>query len=182
MGGKSLALQPGVPPRNQTRSSKSCLLLPQCGGRPLHSQAVLGREGGRSRAMGGCKKRGHRACRSLGPLMNCPDCETYNDSNRRYCLQCGKFLIVSCDRCSFANPSRARYCGGCGDRPKASSASSGIDSEARGSRPGESHPQNYVVSPGELDELLGESSASADAELPNKLSQQDLDRLFGTSK
>ncbi len=114
--------------------------------------------------------------------MNCPDCETYNDSNRRYCLQCGKFLVLSCDRCSFSNPLRARYCGGCGDRLTASSASSGIDSEARVSRAVESQQQNFVVSPSELDELLGESAASADAELPNKLSQQDLDRLFGTSK
>ncbi len=114
--------------------------------------------------------------------MNCPDCETYNDSNRRYCLQCGKFLILSCDRCSFANPLRARFCGGCGDRIEASSAWTGVDSEARGGRSVESQQQNFVVSPGELDELLGGSTASADSELPNKLSQQDLDRLFGTSK
>jgi hypothetical protein len=114
--------------------------------------------------------------------MNCPDCETYNDSNRRYCLQCGKFLILSCDRCAFPNPLRARYCGGCGDRLKAANASYGTDNEARDSRPVESVQQNYVVSPSELNELLGESTASADAELPNKLSQQDLDRLFGSSK
>jgi Double zinc ribbon len=114
--------------------------------------------------------------------MNCPDCETYNDSNRRYCLQCGKFLILSCNRCSFSNPLRARYCGGCGDRLEASGALTGIDREARGSRSIDSQQQNFVVSPGELDELLGDSTASADAELPNKLSQQDLDRLFGNSK
>jgi hypothetical protein len=46
--------------------------------------------------------------------MNCHACETENNPNRRYCAQCGEFLITPCARCSFANQVKDRFCGGCG--------------------------------------------------------------------
>jgi class 3 adenylate cyclase/tetratricopeptide (TPR) repeat protein len=46
--------------------------------------------------------------------MQCPQCHTDNDEDRRFCAECGAPLAVQCAACGFANRPGAKFCGGCG--------------------------------------------------------------------
>src|SRR5438874_5268477 len=49
----------------------------------------------------------------------CPNCQTINPANAKFCLECGKRLQV-CPNCGTVNPSVAKFCIECGTplRPK----------------------------------------------------------------
>src|SRR5437588_251133 len=43
----------------------------------------------------------------------CPNCQTINPANAKFCLECGKRLLV-CPNCGTVNPSAAKFCIECG--------------------------------------------------------------------
>src|SRR5450759_3724241 len=47
--------------------------------------------------------------------MRCPNCQTINPPNAKFCLECGNRLIV-CPNCGTVNPRTARFCIECGTR------------------------------------------------------------------
>ena len=47
--------------------------------------------------------------------MRCPNCQTINPPNAKFCLECGNRLIV-CPNCGTVNPPGARFCIECGTR------------------------------------------------------------------
>src|SRR5437660_12799910 len=51
--------------------------------------------------------------------IRCPNCQTINPANAKFCLECGKRLLV-CPNCGTVNPSVAKFCIECGTalRPK----------------------------------------------------------------
>ena len=54
--------------------------------------------------------------------MRCPECETENRSDRRFCAACGAVLERVCPACNFKNAPDDRFCGGCGKALDAESA------------------------------------------------------------
>ncbi len=50
--------------------------------------------------------------------MQCPDCHTENESQRRFCAECGASLKFVCLECEYVNRADAKFCGGCGTRTK----------------------------------------------------------------
>ena len=46
--------------------------------------------------------------------MNCPNCDTQNPQEARFCMNCGVSLLIVCPNCSFANPYVANFCINCG--------------------------------------------------------------------
>lgn len=45
--------------------------------------------------------------------MKCENCQTENNENRKYCLECGHRMGWQCI-CTFLNEPEAKYCGNCG--------------------------------------------------------------------
>jgi class 3 adenylate cyclase/tetratricopeptide (TPR) repeat protein len=48
--------------------------------------------------------------------MRCSGCATENQSDRRFCGECGSPLLAVCPDCSFKNQPTSKFCGGCGAR------------------------------------------------------------------
>ena len=48
--------------------------------------------------------------------MNCPSCGSPNETNRKFCGECGTRLVASCPACGAGNPPSVRFCGECGTR------------------------------------------------------------------
>lgn len=46
--------------------------------------------------------------------MSCPNCQTDNLDNARFCIACGKPLPRVCPNCGALNPPEARFCNQCG--------------------------------------------------------------------
>ncbi|HEX8034958.1 MAG TPA: zinc-ribbon domain-containing protein, partial [Ktedonobacterales bacterium] len=46
--------------------------------------------------------------------MTCPNCQTVNLDNARFCIACGKPLPRVCPNCGALNPPDARFCNQCG--------------------------------------------------------------------
>lgn len=46
--------------------------------------------------------------------MRCPQCQTENRADRRFCASCGATLERPCPACGFRNALSDRFCGGCG--------------------------------------------------------------------
>jgi uncharacterized membrane protein YvbJ len=49
-------------------------------------------------------------------MVVCPQCQTENRSDRRFCKACGSALARSCEACGFANEPDDAFCGECGAR------------------------------------------------------------------
>jgi hypothetical protein len=110
----------------------------------------------------------------------CHSCQAPNDPRRRYCGACGSGLIAVCGRCGFDNEHADRFCGLCGD---------GILVGA-GVRPAPVTSPSKVRAPratqgftdADLERLaMRHAVATPDSALPNRMSQDDLDSLFGSS-
>jgi hypothetical protein len=103
--------------------------------------------------------------------LTCGDCERTNAPNRGYCGGCGAVLQPVCRGCRFVNDDGDHYCGGCGNML---AIPSGIVQPvvARASAP------IVAVGNDELAELFVHATP-AQAELPQNITQGDLDRLFG---
>src|SRR5581483_894853 len=46
--------------------------------------------------------------------MRCPNCQTINPPNAKFCLECGTRLVV-CPNCGTVNPPAAKFCIECGN-------------------------------------------------------------------
>src|SRR5262249_37054381 len=68
-------------------------------------------------------------CRAKGcfsrPIMYCEACGAENESNARFCLNCGAGLAERCPHCAVELPVGARFCPGCGRPASGASASVG---------------------------------------------------------
>jgi class 3 adenylate cyclase/tetratricopeptide (TPR) repeat protein len=48
--------------------------------------------------------------------MQCPQCQTTNAEEQKFCSECGAMLPLACAHCGFRNKPSAKFCGGCGVR------------------------------------------------------------------
>ncbi|HKX36763.1 MAG TPA: zinc ribbon domain-containing protein, partial [Rhizorhapis sp.] len=46
--------------------------------------------------------------------LRCPQCQTENRADRKFCASCGVALERACVACGFKNALSDRFCGGCG--------------------------------------------------------------------
>ncbi|MHC4104384.1 MAG: AAA family ATPase, partial [Planctomycetota bacterium] len=46
--------------------------------------------------------------------MQCPECQSDNPADARFCNKCGSKLEITCPKCSKANPPDSNFCNGCG--------------------------------------------------------------------
>ncbi|HEY40613.1 MAG TPA: zinc-ribbon domain-containing protein [Dehalococcoidia bacterium] len=46
--------------------------------------------------------------------MKCPNCQTVNPDNQKFCGKCGAKLERVCPNCGISNPPEYDYCGECG--------------------------------------------------------------------
>ncbi|HKP23394.1 MAG TPA: zinc ribbon domain-containing protein, partial [Dongiaceae bacterium] len=46
--------------------------------------------------------------------MRCPQCQSENRAERKFCAACGAALARVCAGCGFKNDAADRFCGGCG--------------------------------------------------------------------
>jgi class 3 adenylate cyclase/tetratricopeptide (TPR) repeat protein len=44
----------------------------------------------------------------------CPNCSTENDTDARFCIECGTVLHAGCPTCGFVNKAGAKFCQNCG--------------------------------------------------------------------
>lgn len=115
-------------------------------------------------------------------MNDCPHCGTPNAPSRHYCRNCGRQLVVFCSRCGFGNEIEAHYCGGCGTSLAAKNSAELASLEVES---GPVMPESGGgLSCEELDQLkkINERRRQTLAIAgPRKtLSQEDLDKLFGT--
>jgi hypothetical protein len=121
--------------------------------------------------------------------VTCAKCQTQNDRSRRFCRACGHALGQPCRSCGFFNEAADLYCGGCGRgiKLKPGVAAAG---DVRVSAPQKSAPasppaaskgdsRQPSLSASELAELGKRAPPAPTAPLPSKVSQDELDSLFG---
>jgi hypothetical protein len=116
--------------------------------------------------------------------MKCPSCKVRNRSDRRFCAQCGSSLVHVCAHCGFSNDAIDLFCGGCGvalqpDAGVRSIASSPEDSARHRASVARPADRSDMLSPKELGDLLKKPDDADPDALPLRVSQEDLDRLFG---
>jgi hypothetical protein len=116
--------------------------------------------------------------------MNCVTCKQPNAPDRNYCGACGTLLTQFCSLCGFRNGKTDRFCGGCGGELGTGAQGGAARGEATEVQPGpQARPTGGPVSSGaSLAELLhaAEESAEVAAEESDvKVSQEDIDALFG---
>ena len=53
-----------------------------------------------------------------GDFVSCPYCKESNDSDAKFCNECGKTIssAKSCTNCNTENDLKARFCDGCGEK------------------------------------------------------------------
>jgi hypothetical protein len=115
--------------------------------------------------------------------MKCGACQKHYLPPRRFCGGCGAPLTRPCARCGFANESADRFCGGCGDlldelaerRPRTVALSTPVPVPV----PAAANGGPEMLSSKELSDLLKKPSSADPAVLPVRVTQDDLDRLFG---
>jgi len=134
--------------------------------------------------------------------MECVRCSSPNEPQRRFCGQCGAALVSLCPRCDFSNRVVDRFCGGCGDglsasaqaadrraaqsppppiprQPSATPATAHRSPAPAAANPAPAPARNgEQLSKQELSELLKPTAAPPAPALPQKVSQDDLDKLF----
>jgi hypothetical protein len=124
-------------------------------------------------------------------------CGRDNDARRCYCGACGRRIGKACARCQFLNSTDDAFCGGCGDGIEAAAVVSTKHSDvetapmrtpappptpaaAPASSAARAAKNADGLSADELAALIGKSAVRAPAQLPAIVSQDDLDRLFGS--
>jgi class 3 adenylate cyclase/tetratricopeptide (TPR) repeat protein len=53
----------------------------------------------------------------------CANCQTQNESGRKFCMECGAPLAAGCPNCGVPNPAAAKFCGECGTTLSAATGS-----------------------------------------------------------
>lgn len=118
--------------------------------------------------------------------MKCASCDADNDADRRYCGACGDRLTLYCSECSFNNRVSDSFCGGCGRRVgeaqrRTRSAVTLAPLPTEKLEKAEKKVGNEVLSISEVRALMPAQAAPRPAQpLPGKVSQAELDALFGT--
>ncbi|NCF67779.1 MAG: zinc-ribbon domain-containing protein [Chloroflexi bacterium] len=46
--------------------------------------------------------------------MICPNCQTQNRDDARFCTNCGHALFITCPNCAEESPPSAKFCFNCG--------------------------------------------------------------------
>ena len=46
--------------------------------------------------------------------MNCPTCGTENETDAKFCIECGTVMQAGCSSCGFVNKPGAKFCRECG--------------------------------------------------------------------
>jgi hypothetical protein len=125
--------------------------------------------------------------------MKCTACGRANLADRRYCGGCGARLECRCARCDFKNAQDDAFCGGCGVGMSGRTAIAPAPTVAANAPPekhlaevhaveaepeGENDPD--ALTEAELAELMQPPSTS-NVDLPHRVSQTDIDKLFGAS-
>jgi class 3 adenylate cyclase/tetratricopeptide (TPR) repeat protein len=59
--------------------------------------------------------------------MDCPQCQTDNPDNRKFCYECGSKLLKICPECGFENLPRDKFCGECAHDLRLTSESTAKD-------------------------------------------------------
>jgi hypothetical protein len=114
--------------------------------------------------------------------MTCSDCGTESEVLRRFCGVCGERVRQGCARCGFLNGMTERHCGGCSD------VLSTVDAKKQHPRAVPSGParpgqgEREMLSSSDLEELLHKPVAPAAPALSSKVSQSELDQLFGVGE
>lgn len=98
--------------------------------------------------------------------MKCCGCQRENAATRRFCGGCGSSFAAACAGCGFENDGYDRYCGGCGIGLSVRAAAAATPGAALTD---------------ELAGLFAPVSAEVTPTLPEKLSQDHLDAMFGVS-
>ncbi len=98
--------------------------------------------------------------------MKCGGCQRENASHRRFCGGCGSSFAAACAGCGFENDGYDRYCGGCG---------TGLTVQT-GSGVG-----TTLQLTDELAGLFTNVAVESAPTLPEALSQDHLDAMFGES-
>ena len=63
--------------------------------------------------------------------MICSQCQTENEVNRKFCMECGARLATGCPNCGAQNSDAAKFCGECGTALEGASPSRGPVGEDR---------------------------------------------------
>ena len=105
--------------------------------------------------------------------MNCPNCRHVNAPDRNFCGACGAPLAAYCARCGFRNRAADRYCGGCGRLLGEGAAAAETPAPVEAA---EGAPRDEL---GELLEAAQEAVAEGSEGEDVRVSQDDIDRLFG---
>ena len=54
--------------------------------------------------------------------MNCPNCQTLNPDDAKFCMNCGTNLVRACSNCGTELPAAAKFCLNCGHKVEAGTA------------------------------------------------------------
>ncbi len=111
--------------------------------------------------------------------MNCVSCGHENLLDRNFCGACGTCLARYCPRCGFRNQASDKYCGGCGVKFVAGAARGAGDKAPPVS---EEKKAAGALPSSDLADLLEAAREGAEAvqdEQDAKVSQDDIDALFG---
>lgn len=112
--------------------------------------------------------------------MKCSNCKQANTPERNYCGACGDPLARFCPSCGFRNLTADRFCGGCGaglDDAVSRSVSNKVTSAPpRADEPASPADRSALA---ELMEAAREGSESEVDETEMRVSQDDIDTLFG---
>jgi hypothetical protein len=112
--------------------------------------------------------------------MTCSSCETLNELHRSYCCHCGARIRQNCPRCGFGNGLTDRFCGSCADALIPFSSESNQATQTQPGSPSISSDSPDVLSSKDLEELLHKPAAPVAAPLSARVSQNELDKLFGS--
>jgi len=105
--------------------------------------------------------------------MDCPNCHSANEGNRRFCRECGAPLGNLCKRCNHLGPLEDKFCANCGN-------SLAVNSQERLFSPPEQPDKPRQYSPEEIQDLLSLRKVARQEEAASaKVSQSDVDSIFG---
>ena len=67
-------------------------------------------------------------------VLTCANCNTQNDPNRKFCVECGQRLAAACPACGSENPTGAKFCGECGTTLAGAGEAAGATATPTGQR------------------------------------------------
>jgi Double zinc ribbon len=114
--------------------------------------------------------------------MTCSNCGSQIELLRRFCGQCAARVRTDCVRCGFLNGLTDGYCGGCSAALHLVGVESGNSPPAQSACTPAEHGGREALSSSDLEELLRKPVTPAAPALSSKVSQNELDQLFGAGE